>query len=78
LRFQKEWSFPYGKEGIIEWSAGERILRTRCYGHDKVELVDLFKQCGFNLIQIWGNYTRLEYFSQFAGDYYSGAEPNKK
>lgn len=56
----------------------ERILRTRCYGHDKVELVDLSKQRGFNLIQIWGNYTPLEYFSQFAGNYYSGAEANKK
>jgi hypothetical protein len=68
LRFQEEWAFPYEKERIIEWSAGERILRTRCYGHHKVELVDLFRQCGFNLIQIWENHTPLESFSQFAGD----------
>lgn len=62
------WDTPneefYGKERILEWPAGKRIVKTICYGYNLTRLRVLFVNEGFKIREIWGSYTPLQKFKK--------------
>ena len=60
------WDTPnrgfYGEERVLEWPAGDEIVKTICYGHNIEELEKLFEEIGFEVKRVWGSYSPLQDF----------------
>ena len=61
------WDTPneefYGRQRVLEWPTGDTTVKTICYGHNAKHLQILFEQNGFEVRQIWGNYSPLQEYS---------------